>query len=102
MSIKCKGRRKWMQEALAEQAPVGNEWHVSGPAAPHGRYMSKSAELTERGDRQGLADPAVLLPLPLTLSDCRLISTAFNTKCNLSLALFLSPARLKPRFAIKK
>ena len=37
----------------------------------------------QRGDRQGLADPAVLLPRPLTLSDCRLISTVFYAKCTL-------------------
>lgn len=35
-------------EALAERASAGNEWHVTGPVAPHGRYMSKSAELTQR------------------------------------------------------
>lgn len=34
-------------ERAQQWASFGNEWHVTGPAAPHGRYMPKSAELTE-------------------------------------------------------
>ncbi|CAB1412400.1 unnamed protein product [Pleuronectes platessa] len=44
----CERRGRGERGASAERAAVGNEWHVTDPAAPHGSYMPKSAEPAER------------------------------------------------------